>query len=969
MHRMGLRSRVLVASIVLAVIVGAIFAILLVAIGELRDSSTAARHSEQVLAAANRLERRVIDLETGLRGLLLTRDERFLTPFRSAQAAVPSEAERLQGLVATNPEQLARAKALAESINDYLKGYIVPEVLHGQLRAGSRTAVRVIGEGKRRIDNLREQFSQFIGAENSLADMRRESADNQARTAILIGVAGLVISVLLILAYSGYLTGALLRPIARVAGGARRLAGGDLSARIDERGPAEMGELARTFNVMATSLEEHRDQLESQNAELEASQGELEHAVEQLAEEKRQVEVLHRFGARLQEHAELEPLAAAALDDLCELARCEVGALYARGRDERTREGATLLASHGVRSERLAPRLDPGDGPAGRAMQQRTTVVLGYGEAGLRVPAYGDDVPVRAELHVPLIQSDRHVGVVSLGRIRDEPFGEDETATIVYLASQAAIALSNARALQVARHQARINRAVLDTANEAFVAMNDKIQVTAWNPAAERLFGWSGTEAIRQPVTELIVPVEDRDNVRAELELFLRTGESRLVGRRIEVTGVRRDGSEVPVEMTVSPLNLDGRWVFNAFVRDITARRRSQLHLRVQNAVARAMAEAATAEEALPRMLAALGEGLGFAGGQYWSADADGHRLWLDAWWSASGVEAGERGESTTSDDDSVPTQAWRSGEVLWVEDPAVVAVPVISGTTTLGVLELTSAEPRIRDDQLVQMMVYLSQQIGQYLERKASEREAEILKDQFFALVSHELRTPLTSIIGYLELVLEDDEALTDHHRRFLGVVDRNARRLLRLVGDLLFVAHVEAGRLALEVGEVDLRTLTTEAIEAARPRAEAKDLVLEAVTQDVPLMAGDRDRLAQVLDNLISNAVKFTPEDGSVTVRLVTRDDEALLEVRDTGVGIPEAEQDRLFERFYRASTATERAIPGVGLGLTIAKAIVEAHGGTLDFDSVEGAGTTFRVRLPLRPPPTGAPESEQVRGGVPL
>jgi signal transduction histidine kinase len=265
---------------------------------------------------------------------------------------------------------------------------------------------------------------------------------------------------------------------------------------------------------------------------------------------------------------------------------------------------------------------------------------------------------------------------------------------------------------------------------------------------------------------------------------------------------------------------------------------------------------------------------------------------------------------------------------VVWVEDPAVVAVPVISGTTTLGVLELTSAEPRIRDDQLVQMMVYLSQQIGQYLERKASERAAEILKDQFFALVSHELRTPLTSIIGYLELVLEDDEALTDHHRRFLGVVDRNARRLLRLVGDLLFVAHVEAGRLALEVGEVDLRTLTTEAIEAARPRAEAKDLVLEAVTQDVPLMAGDRDRL-----------------------------------------GIPEAEQDRLFERFYRASTATERAIPGVGLGLTIAKAIVEAHGGTLDFDSVEGAGTTFRVRLPLNPPPTGAPESEQVRGGVSL
>jgi signal transduction histidine kinase len=265
--------------------------------------------------------------------------------------------------------------------------------------------------------------------------------------------------------------------------------------------------------------------------------------------------------------------------------------------------------------------------------------------------------------------------------------------------------------------------------------------------------------------------------------------------------------------------------------------------------------------------------------------------------------------------------------------------------------------------------MVYLSQQIGQYLERKASEREAEILKDQFFALVSHELRTPLTSIIGYLELVLEDDDTLTDHHRRFLGVVERNARRLLRLVGDLLFVAHVEAGRLALEVGEVDLRTLTTEAVEAARPRAEAKELVLEAAAQAMPRIAGDRDRLAQVLDNLVSNAVKFTPQGGTVTVRLVARDGEALVEVRDTGVGIPAAEQNRLFERFYRASTATDRAIPGVGLGLTIAKAIVEAHEGTLDFDSIEGAGTTFRVRLPLRPPPTGSGPAERLRGGVSL
>jgi PAS domain S-box-containing protein len=968
---MGLRGRVIIASVVLAAIVGVIFAILLVAIGELRDSSDAARHSEQVLAAANRLERRVIDLETGLRGLLLTRDERFLAPFRSAQAAVPPEARRLRSLVASTPEQMARAKTLTQAIDRYLKGYVVPQVLRGRVRPGSGQARAVTDEGKRRIDDLREQFSEFIAAESALADMRRDSADDQARTAVLIGVLGLVVSVLLVLAFGGYLSGPLLRPIGRVAAGARRLAGGDMSARIDERGAAEMGELARTFNVMASSLEDNRDELESQNAELEAQQAELENAVEQLAEEKRQVEVLHRFGARLQEHSELEPLAAAALEGLCAVARCEVGALYARGRDERTRDGATLLATHGVQRDRLPPRLDPGDGPPGRAMAERRPIAAGR------------------ELHLPLIQSERHVGVLSLQR--GEAFDVDETATMQYLASHAAIALSNARALQVARHQARINRAVLETSDEAFLATNEQGRVTAWNPAAERLFGWQGDEAIGQPVTKLIIRPEERVPLRKAFERFLQTHEPRLSGRPLEVVAQRRDGTEVQVAATISPLNLDGRWVFNVFVRDITAQRRSQLHLQVQNAVVRVLAEAATAEQALPRLLGALAEGLGWHLGTYWSVDEDGVRLWLEAGWSTPAVdrvrwEAAAQ-ERVVPGSDSMPARAWQTGEVMWIEDVAtekhlvrtdaarelglhaLVAVPVRSGTTTLGVLELLATEPRPRDEQLVALMVYLGQQIGQYLDRKASEREAELLKDQFFALVSHELRTPLTSIIGYLELVLEDGEALSPNQRRFLSVVDRNARRLLRLVGDLLFVAHVEAGRLALDMGEVDLPTLTQEAVEAARPRAEAKHLALEATTQEIPPMAGDRDRLAQVLDNLVSNAVKFTPDGGRVSVRLDARDGEALIEVEDTGVGIPASEQGRLYERFYRASTATARAIPGVGLGLTIAKAIVEAHGGDLGFDSIEGRGTTFRVRLPRRPPVSRAPVDDREHGGVPL
>ena len=240
--------------------------------------------------------------------------------------------------------------------------------------------------------------------------------------------------------------------------------------------------------------------------------------------------------------------------------------------------------------------------------------------------------------------------------------------------------------------------------------------------------------------------------------------------------------------------------------------------------------------------------------------------------------------------------------------------------------------------------------QVGQFSERKYAEMEADRLKDEFFALVSHELRTPLTSIIGYLELIIEDNDDLDATTTRFLTVIERNSRRLHRLVGDLLFVAQVEAGKLQLEHVEVSLPSVIDACVVAAAPRAESGGVALKARTEDVGTALGDPDRLGQVLDNLVSNAIKFTPEGGTVDVYLSRRGDDAVIDVRDSGIGIPADEQDRMFQRFFRSSTATEKAIQGVGLGLVITRAIVEAHGGSIEFESEEGRGTTFRVVLPL-------------------
>jgi PAS domain S-box-containing protein len=233
--------------------------------------------------------------------------------------------------------------------------------------------------------------------------------------------------------------------------------------------------------------------------------------------------------------------------------------------------------------------------------------------------------------------------------------------------------------------------------------------------------------------------------------------------------------------------------------------------------------------------------------------------------------------------------------------------------------------------------------------------REFARLKDEFVGLISHELRTPLSSILGYLELMRDDEESpLSDEQLLYLGVAERNAHRLLRLVGDLLFTAQVESGRFPLDITDVVLGTVVSASVESATPVAGAAGVTLVSeVPSEAVQVRGDAVRLGQAVDNLVSNAVKFTPSGGTVTVSLRRDGDEAVIAVTDTGIGIPAVELSQLSQRFFRASTATRNAVPGVGLGLTITKAIVTAHGGRLDIASEEGVGTSISLVLPVETP----------------
>ena len=258
----GLTRRVILASAVLALVVAAAFAVLVAAIAELRDAAQQARHSEEVLAAAHQLERLLIDLETGQRGFVLTGEERFLQPWVDARRAFPQQASTLERLAAArHAGQGVRARRIAEAGASYLDDYSVPTVEAARRDPASARTGAVTTEGKRRVDALRVDFDEFAAVERDIAATTQERATAAARWAIAAATAGVVGSIVLVVIFAGYLTQAIVRPVRRAAGMAGRLAGGDLTVRMPETGPGEVGALERSFNTMAGSLEASRDEL------------------------------------------------------------------------------------------------------------------------------------------------------------------------------------------------------------------------------------------------------------------------------------------------------------------------------------------------------------------------------------------------------------------------------------------------------------------------------------------------------------------------------------------------------------------------------------------------------------------------------------------------------------------------------------------------------------------------------------
>ena len=424
--------------------------------------------------------------------------------------------------------------------------------------------------------------------------------------------------------------------------------------------------------------------------------------------------------------------------------------------------------------------------------------------------------------------------------------------------------------------------------------------------------------------------------------------------------------------------------------RELNARHRTEQRLALQYAITRILSRSIDFVEGTHEILHIVCESLGWHVGVLWAVDHQGEVLrCIDLWHQPSvNVDEFERVSRTRTFGRGIglPGRIWKTGKPAWIpnitEDlnfprasvaqaaglRAAFGFPILLGDEVVGVIEFFSQEIRQPDQDLLDMIASLGFQIGQFHERKRAEEKlahmlvrertaradaekANRLKDEFLATLSHELRTPLNAVIGWSRMLrsgrLDDESSL-----HAMEVIERNAWAQKQIIEDILDVSRVITGKLQLHLAPVDLVAVIKAALDAVGPAFEAKDISVEESYQEgLRIIAGDADRLQQVVWNLLSNASKFTPVGGTVAIR-VTQDKTYMeVEITDTGPGIAPEFLPHVFERFRQADGSTTRTHGGLGLGLAIVRHLVELHGGVISAENRgPDSGAIFTVKLPV-------------------
>jgi PAS domain S-box-containing protein len=520
-------------------------------------------------------------------------------------------------------------------------------------------------------------------------------------------------------------------------------------------------------------------------------------------------------------------------------------------------------------------------------------------------------------------------------------------------------------------------QAVLAGALQAYIAIGTDGRVRGWNPAAERVFGYTPAQACDRDIADLIIPARFRDAHRAGLARLAAGEPGRVLGQLLQLSALHHDGHEFPIELTVTVTEEPGGRMFHAFAHDTTITQRAARFAAVEAAVASGLAAAESSTTAAARVVEALGVRMGWPVVELWLVDDHRQVLTCAARHTQPGRRLGDFALDELEPGIALPGRVCADGAARWIPNLSAdrvslrsaaaariglrvaVGVPLSLGRHTLGALCVYGERVEDPEDIVLGLLGGLAAQVGQYLERRRAEEltvELARTKDEFLAMVTHELRNPLAVISNTTALFDEEiDELTPEQQHEYLRIIARSAQRLSVMAEDLLDLARLESGHLAVNPIDTDLRDIIGQAVQANTALATGKQLTVTMQLADRLDLHADPTRLRQVADNLISNAIKYTPAGGTITIAAGLDDTGQTITwtVADTGIGIPAADRLRLFRRFYRASTALDKCIPGTGLGLVITRTIVERHHGTITLADHTGPGTTFVVRLPSTAP----------------
>lgn len=477
--------------------------------------------------------------------------------------------------------------------------------------------------------------------------------------------------------------------------------------------------------------------------------------------------------------------------------------------------------------------------------------------------------------------------------------------------------------------------------------MNAEGLITYLNPAAESIFGYSSSEALGQNLHKLIVPIRYHNAHYAAFPKFQQTGQGAAIGKLLDMEARRKDGTEIPIQLSLSATYINNSWYSVGIIRDLTERKLMEEEKRNIDDKIRTLSLAIT-QSPVTTVITDLAGNIEYVNPKF--TEVTGYTEEEAIGQNTRILNAGNKPTSEYKElwSNIMSGQNWhgiflnkkKNGELFW-ESAVISPVKDAEGTITHFLAVKEDITERIKSEQELKLK-----------NEELVKLNAE--KNKFFSIISHDLRGPLGGFMGLTEMLTEDSQDFTeDEKKEAISALTDLAHNTFKLLENLLEWAQMDRGVLTFNPEKIDLKTAITECVKIAAESARVKDIEIVSVLADEPEVFADNNMLHTVIRNLLSNAIKFTPVGGKVTVSAATAENKLIvISVKDTGIGMNDEMRNNIFRIDVKTKRPGTQGEPSTGLGLLLCKEFIERHGGKIRVESEVGKGSTFSFTLPAAP-----------------